>query len=88
MASPHRSEFADEPQGQPQSPNPYAAPTSVDAALLGGPSSSTDVVLDTFGPPTTIRYQVLAFAVTMSVLLYLHRFALSVAMPPIGSELG
>ena len=84
MPSPHRSEFADEPQGQPESPNPYASPTSMEAALI----SPTDAVSDAFGPPTTIHYQVLAFAVTMSMLLYLHRFALSVAMPPIGSELG
>ena len=65
-------------------PNPYASPAF--------PSSNSLEPVDVAdsspsGAPTSVRYGVLFFAVSMSLLLYLHRFALSVAMPPIKSEL-
>ncbi len=67
-------------------PNPYDAPrytaSSAADAAVEGPHGAEDQ------PPTWIRLGVLAFAITMSLLLYLHRFALSVAMPPIKEELG
>lgn len=66
-------------------PNPYQSPAS--------PPGSADSTVERAddpgsGAPTVVRFGVLGFAVTMSLLLYLHRFALSVAMPPIKSELG
>jgi ACS family glucarate transporter-like MFS transporter len=87
MPSSNRSEFPEEPRRDSDSFNPYQAPLSEAAATFRSP---LDLAADSdaFGPPTAIRYQVLAFAVTMSILLYLHRFALSVAMPPISTELG
>lgn len=52
--------------------NPYGAPAPV---------------ANPFSRPTAVRFGVLGFSVTMSLLLYLDRFALSVAMPPIMKEL-
>ncbi|MEX0676564.1 MAG: MFS transporter [Pirellulales bacterium] len=37
--------------------------------------------------PTMVRYGVLAFSVSMSVILYLDRMAISVAMPAIAADL-
>jgi MFS family permease len=39
------------------------------------------------GRPTRVRYQVLALAVVMAVLLYLDRMAISVALPAISRDL-
>lgn len=90
MSSNKNRGFQEEPGRQGESGNPYVTPVVAgeEAALVAELSPDIAPDLSTFGPPTAIRYQVLAFAVTMSVLLYLHRFALSVAMPPISSELG
>lgn len=90
MSSSNRSGFADEPKPERDSRNPYAAPLdSGEPSKLGsGLTPDFTGYGNDLGPPTGVRYEVLTFAVTMSVLLYLHRFALSVAMPPIKQELG
>src|SRR4051794_24571276 len=38
--------------------------------------------------PTTVRYGVLAFAVSMAALLYLDRMAITVAVPSVAHDLG
>ena len=72
-------------------PNPYASPSlpaSNASPVTANDDPSSPGYFDPIVPPTNVRYGVLAFAVSMSLLLYLHRFALSVAMPPIKEELG
>lgn len=54
------------------SSDPYRAPETLDQQAAS---------------PTAVRFGVLGFSVTMSLLLYLDRFALSVSMPPIMKEL-
>src|SRR5207247_2299119 len=38
-------------------------------------------------PPTTVRYEVMALVTVMSVLLYLDRFCIGMAVPRITAEL-
>jgi sugar phosphate permease len=68
--------------------NPYQAPAAGDTARGSTPGEMFADPAGDGGKPTNIRFGVLGFAVSMSLLLYLHRFALSVAMPPIKTELG
>jgi sugar phosphate permease len=60
------------------SENPYAPPIESPEPVIGAEFAA---------PPTVTRYGVLAFSVVMAVLLYLDRFAISVATPAILDEL-
>jgi sugar phosphate permease len=55
--------------------------TSVQPGAAPGESHATSL------PPTRVRYAVLAFAVSMAVILYLDRFAIGVAGTAIAAEL-
>lgn len=68
--------------------NPYQAPEPPADSTETREGVSALPAMPEVGSPTNIRFGVLGFAVSMSLLLYLHRFALSVAMPPIKAELG
>ena len=66
--------------------NPYEPPRAIDSPPANFGGASGDAQFDT--PPTHARYGVLGFSVSMSLLLYLDRYAFSVAQPTIKTELG
>lgn len=63
------------------SQNPYSHSGSGPGATSGKPVEALP------GVPTNVRFGVLGFSITMSILLYLDRFALSVAQPVMKKEL-
>lgn len=68
------------------STNPYSPPAYTPEPELKPALQQYDPAL--FGPPTMVRFGVLGLAAAMSVLLYLDRFAISVATPAMMEELG
>jgi MFS transporter, ACS family, glucarate transporter len=66
------------------SQNPYAPPQYPSVEPKPGPDFDPALL----GPPTMVRYGVLGITACMSILLYLDRFAISVATPVMMQEMG
>lgn len=65
--------------------NPHEPPRAIDSHPEKSDAASVDAPSD--APPTRARYGVLGFSVSMALLLYLDRFAFSVAQRTIRKEL-